>query len=289
MIHPDTIWRRTTLALLGLVVAVLTTCLGSTPAHAADNGAWSVAPTPPGADNPAPRNYFILEGDPGAEIKDKVRIQNWTKKPITFKVYGADGYNTEQDGFFALKSLDEDMVDLGKWVEPVTSQVTVYGRTQVDIPVTIRIPRNATPGDHVGAVVAMNVDVESTDTDESGFEVGIQRAVGARMYVRVSGPTTPAVDVSDIRLEHDRGALPWSGSGKGTVSYTVENTGNVRLAPRAVIELSGMTGELTKVTSGGAGRPAPGPEGAPQSVRQARADRGQGDDDRLAQHLLGRR
>ena len=131
--------------------------LGSAPAQATDNGAWSVAPTPPDTVNPAPRNYFVLEGEPGTKIKDKVRLQNWTKDPITFKLFGADGFNTEQDGFFSLKGYDEKMTDLGRWVTPMTSQVTVYGSTQVDIPVTVKIPRNATPGDHVGGVVAMNV------------------------------------------------------------------------------------------------------------------------------------
>ncbi len=244
MIHPDTIWRRTALALLGLVVAVLATCLGSAPAHAADNGAWSVAPTPPDSENPAPRNYFVLEGEPGAKIKDKVRIQNWTKAPITFKLYGADGFNTEKDGFFALKGNDEKMTDLGQWVTPATSQVTVYGRTQVDVPVIVKIPRNAAPGDHVGGVVAMNVSVESTEKDAEGIEVGVQRAVGARMYVRVAGPTTPALEVENVTLQHDRGLMPWTGSGSGSVSYTVKNTGNVRLSPEAVVDLEGLSGEI---------------------------------------------
>lgn len=251
MNHPDTLWRRAALTLLGLVVAVLATCLGSVPAHATDNGAWSVAPTPPDAENPAPRNYFVLEGEPGTKIKDKVRIQNWTKAPITFKLFGADGFNTEQDGFFSLKGYDEKMTDLGRWVTPATSQVTVYGRTQVDVPVTVKIPRNATPGDHVGGVVAMNVSVESTQKDAEGVEVGIQRAVGARMYIRVAGPTTPALEVENVTLTHDRGMMPWTGSGRGSVGYTVKNTGNVRLSPDAVVTLAGLTGEIASVDGKG--------------------------------------
>jgi len=245
MKHLDTPWRRTALCLLGLLFGTLATMLlGSAPAQATDNGAWSVAPTPPDTVNPAPRNYFVLEGEPGTKIKDKVRLQNWTKDPITFKLFGADGFNTEQDGFFSLKGYDEKMTDLGRWVTPMTSQVTVYGRTQVDIPVTVKIPRNASPGDHVGGVVAMNVAVESTEKDANGIEIGIQRAVGARMYVRVAGPTTPAVEVADVTLQHDRGMLPWTGSGRGTVDYTVKNTGNVRLSPDAVVTLTSLTGEI---------------------------------------------
>ena len=100
------------------------------------------------------------------------------------------------------------------------------------------MPKSATPGDHVGALVAMNNSVEGTD-DSSGVDIGIQRAVGARLYLRVAGPTTPGLAVSDVHLEADRGAMPWTGSGKGTVTYTVENTGNVRLSPTAVVTVSG--------------------------------------------------
>jgi hypothetical protein len=64
------------------------------------------------------------------------------------------------------------------------------------------------------------------------------------VYLRVSGPVTPAVEVTDVELTHDRGFLPWSGKGQGTVTWTLENTGNVRLSPAALVRLSGLTGEV---------------------------------------------
>jgi hypothetical protein len=238
--------RRRHLArlLLLAITPVLAGVLGAAPSQAADNGAWSVAPKPPSENATAPRSYFVLEGDPGTRIKDEVRIQNWTDEPITFNLYGADGYNTAQDGFFALRDQGADMVGVGAWIKPLVSQVTVYGNTQVDVPVAIRIPANATPGDHVGGVVAMNTAVEKSGEGSESFDVGVQRAVGARVYLRVSGPVTPAVEVTDVELTHDRGFLPWSGKGQGTVTWTLENTGNVRLSPAALVRLSGLTGEV---------------------------------------------
>ena len=241
--------RRAAAVVALTVCAVLVPPGGAPVTHAADNGAWSVSPTPPKKATTAPRNYFVLEGKPGDVIKDKVQIQNWTKKPITFKLYGADGYNTEEGGFFALRDGAEKMTDLGAWVTPVTSQVTVYGRTLVNVPVTVRIPANATPGDHVGGVVAQNVAVESSGGNDS-VQVGVQRAVGARMYVRVGGTTSPGLEVGDVRLEHDRGALPWTGEGKATVSWTVENTGNLRLSPEGSVVLDGRFGQSSTVELG---------------------------------------
>ncbi|MBA2953601.1 DUF916 domain-containing protein [Nocardioides sp. MAH-18] len=230
---------RPLLAALLAAGAVAALTLWTAPvAHATDNGSWAVTPTPPAASSTAPRSYFVIDADPGAKLKDSVRIQNLTNKPITFTIYGADGFNTAQDGFFALKGADEPQIDVGSWIRLPVSRIKLAGRTQADVPFTLTVPTNATPGDHVGALVAMNNAIEGTD-DSRGVDIGIQRAVGARLYLRVSGPTTPGLAVSDVHLETDRGAMPWTGSGTGMVTYTVENTGNVRLSPTATVTVSG--------------------------------------------------
>ncbi|MBW9205562.1 DUF916 domain-containing protein [Mumia sp. zg.B17] len=234
-------------ALIAFVMLAVATAVVPSPVHAADNGAWSVTPTPGSESSPTPRSYFVLEGAPGATLTDKVRIRNYTKRALTFSLYGADGYNTEQGGFFALRTLDRPQVDVGAWVKLPVQQVKVARRTQVDVPITIQIPANATPGDHVGGIVALNGAIEGS-AESGGLDVGIKRAVAARLYLRVSGPTTPALEVSDVQLDHDRGLFPWSGSGKGRVTYTVENTGNLRLSPASVITVSGLGGrELDEV------------------------------------------
>jgi WxL interacting protein linking bacterial and host surfaces len=236
-------------ALLAVGALLALTGPTSAPAHASDNGSWAVTPTPPAASSAAPRSYFVLEAEPGAKIKDSLRIQNLTGKPITFTIYGADGFNTAQDGFFALKGAEEAQIDVGSWIKLPVTKVELAGRTQVDVPFTLTVPKNATPGDHIGGVVAMNNAVEGTD-DSSGVNIGIQRAVGARLYLRVAGPTTPGLAVSDVHLEADRGAMPWTGSGSGTVTYTVTNTGNVRLSPTATVTVSGAGHEVDTVEEG---------------------------------------
>ncbi|PJJ56357.1 uncharacterized protein DUF916 [Mumia flava] len=243
--------KRLVRPLIALAVAAVAVVGPAVPAQAADNGAWSVTPTPADDSSPTPRSYFVLEGAPGATLTDKVRIRNFTKRALTFSIYGADGYNTTEGGFFALRGLEFPQKDVGAWVTVPVQTVKVAKKTQVDVPITIRIPDNATPGDHVGGIVALNGAVEGT-TEADGLEVGLKRAVAARLYLRVSGPTMPAVEVTDIELEHDRGALGWTGSSSGTVSYTVTNTGNLRLSPQSVITLSGLPSrELDAVESAG--------------------------------------
>lgn len=232
---------------VAVAAAVLVPTLGlSTPVAADDRAvaeeteglAWAVSPVPPKGKTAAPRNYFILEGAPGTVVKDRVLIQNFTPEPITFQLYGADGYNTDGKGGFALRNREFDHVDLGSWIEPAIDQVTVFGETAATVPVRFRIPDNATPGDHAGGVVAINTAIETRSEGTMSF--GVQRAIAARAYVRVSGNTSPGLEVRDVEVTHDRGLWPWSGQGKGTVSYTVENTGNLRLSPSGTVTVNGL-------------------------------------------------
>lgn len=234
--------RRVRAAVMSTVVAAaaLVPALTVVPsAWAAEDGrSWSVVPAPPEGRTTAPRSYFILEGEPGAVIKDEVLIQNWTPHPITFVLFGADAYNTDGAGAFALRSRNDEQTDVGRWIKPAIKRITVYGETAAKIPVTFRIPKDATPGDHAGGVVALNTAIETKT--EGDMKFGLQRAIAARAYVRVAGNTSPGFEVSDVEVQHDRGLWPWSGEGKGSVTYTVKNTGNLRLSLNGDVTVEGL-------------------------------------------------
>ncbi|WP_405996825.1 WxL protein peptidoglycan domain-containing protein [Streptomyces sp. NBC_00829] len=123
----DTLRRiaRVVLLALALALAPVPGSPTSPVAHAADNGTWSVYPTPSKATDPASRTYFTLTSPPGATLKDHVTISNQSDHPITFKVYGADAYNTPRDGGFALRGTDEPQTDIGAWIKLDTTTVTV--------------------------------------------------------------------------------------------------------------------------------------------------------------------
>ena len=70
----------------------------------------------------------------------------------------------------------------------------------------------------------------------------MQRAVGARIYLRVGGPTVPAVAVEDVRVTHHQPLVPGMGDSTATVSYTLHNTGNVTLNPKVELKAEGLFG-----------------------------------------------
>ncbi len=190
-----------------LYVLLLSLCFGVLAApstYAADNGSWSVYPA---ASQIAARPYFYLSADPGQTIQDKVVVANKTAKPLTFRLYAADAYNTARDGGFAVRTMTETMRGVGAWAKPAKSRVTVPAHKAVTVPFTLHVPEGAEPGDHPGALVALD---ERVDKGDGSLALGVQRAVGARVYLRVSGPTLPA-----LAVEHVQVSSPAAGTGVG--------------------------------------------------------------------------
>ncbi|MDW4906123.1 DUF916 domain-containing protein [Streptomyces sp. ADMS] len=242
--------RRKPYVLLALLSALLgTSLLTSAPARAADNGSWSVFPT---ASAVAQRPYFYLSADPGTTAEDKVTVANKTGEPLTFRLYAADAYNTVRDGGFAIRTLDEKQRGVGAWARPAKSRITVPPHKSVTVPFTLRVPERAEPGDHVGALVALD---ERIDAGDGSLALGVRRAVGARIYLRVNGPAVSAIAVERVRISHDQPLVPGFGDSTATISYTLHNTGNVTLDPRVELRAQGLFGrtlvarDLTRLPS----------------------------------------
>ncbi|WP_159052189.1 WxL protein peptidoglycan domain-containing protein, partial [Streptomyces niveiscabiei] len=143
--------------LFGLVPVLLLLLLPA-PARAADNGSWSVYPASTAV---AARPYFFVSADPGHTVRDKVVVANKTDRPMRFRLYAADAYNTARDGGFAVKSVGEKMSGVGAWAKLPGSSVSVPARGTVTVPFTITVPAGAEPGDHPGAIVALDEKVEA--------------------------------------------------------------------------------------------------------------------------------
>ncbi|OIJ64724.1 WxL protein peptidoglycan domain-containing protein [Streptomyces mangrovisoli] len=222
--------------LLGLLGCLALGVTAAAPAAAADNGSWSVYPVSSAV---SARPYFYLSADPGQTVRDQVVVANKTGKPLTFRLYAADAYNTARDGGFAVRSAGERMRGVGAWARPAKSTVTVPGHKKVTVPFTLHVPSDAEPGDHPGAIVALD---ERVDRGDGSLALGVQRAVGARVYLKVGGPTLPAISVENVTVSHHQPLVPGLGDSTAVISYTLHNTGNVTLDPKVELKAHGLFG-----------------------------------------------
>lgn len=222
---------------LALVAALACVLLGrpDTAIAASEEGAgpqtWAAVPS--SATGPDGRPAFEYVVEPGTEFTDHVAIRNLGERPLTVTVYAQDARQTPENDFEVLTPLDEG-ARISQWVDLDETEVTVPERSHVVLPFTVAVPDDAEPGDHPGAIVAVSAPTE-------GDGATVQYRVGSRMNVRVGGAIDAAVrvDTVDARYEH-RWAV-YSDSVLD-VTATIENTGNVRVAPEAEVRVSGLFG-----------------------------------------------
>lgn len=235
-----------------LLLSTLLVLLGLAPgAQAAENGEWAVYPA---ASRLGGRPYFYLSADPGSTLTDRVTVANKTAAPLTFRLYGADAYNTDRDGGFAVRTQREKQTGAGAWIKPARTRITVPPHSAVTVPYTLTVPADADPGDHPGALVAL--DERIAPGGKGSVAVGVQRAVGARVYLRVHGPTVPALAVEDVTLDQDRPLVPGTRTSSALVSYTLHNRGNVTLNPKVVLKAQGLFGRTLLDRDLGESRPS---------------------------------
>lgn len=204
----------------------------------ATDEAGSFAVQPSGDNGPGGRDFFIYTLKVGELYGDTVAISNLGTEPATFVIYATDAQNTT-DGSFSLLREEESPTGVGTWVELGATQWTVEPGTFVNIPFSISVPDDAAAGDHVGAIVAQKIDDPDNPDDGIGLDVRVR--VGARLYVRVDGPVNPSLAIDRFDVIYDAPATPF-GTRNAKIVYTLTNTGDIRLAPIANLELAGLFG-----------------------------------------------
>lgn len=204
---------------------------------------WGVRPS--SAAGPDGRDAFAYSIDPGTSLEDFVGVSNFTDQPLELAVYASDAFTTAGGGFDLLPA-DRPPVDVGAWVDFEAPAFTVPPRSRLDIPFRLEIPANATPGDHTGGIVA---SLASPGADTDGNRLTVDRRVGARIYLRVTGTLQPAITVSDVALDYHGTRSP-AARGEAVVTYTIANTGNVRVRATPAVEVAGPFG-LAPVTAQG--------------------------------------
>lgn len=199
---------------------------------------WSVQPA--GEDGADGRASFDYTAEPAGSITDHAQVNNFSTQPLTLRVYSQDAVNTPTGGYTLLPG-DQPPADVGAWIG-LDQTVTVPAGDTVVVPFTLTVPDNATPGDHPGGIVT---SLTTNATDEQGNPVLVDHRVGARVHLRVNGQLNPALAVSDLHAGYHRTLAPLA-SGTLTLTYTVTNTGNVRLAGDQQLAVRGLFGLDTR-------------------------------------------
>jgi hypothetical protein len=194
---------------------------------------WAITPVGSNDRNAvSTRSELSYTGEPGSVIEDAVTVFNLGNEVLNFRIYGTDAVN-HADGTFALLPHTEESTDVGTWVTVSQENITIAPGMASTIPITVTIPDDAAPGDHVGGVVASSPTAGVTD---AGSVIELDRGIGTRLYVRVAGPLEPELTIENLAVGYGTAFNTFGGS--TTVTYRVHNRGNVRISGthRATVE-----------------------------------------------------
>ncbi|GGY11162.1 COG1470 family protein [Streptomyces minutiscleroticus] len=223
-------------ALLALFAALAFTGALTGPAAAADGDVtWTVrtAENEYGDD----RSSYSYGVNPGGRVEDAMVVANRSRSTLRLAVYSADGYTTDK-GQLDLLTREKKSVGVGAWVHAARDSVEIAPGRTAEIPFTVSVPRDATPGDYVGGILT---SLKQSDDAEG---IAVDRRLGIRVGLRVSGELKPTLAVEGLHVDYRGSADPFA-RGDATVTYTLHNTGNALLSGTQKVTLTGPFGTLS--------------------------------------------
>lgn len=235
-----------TMVLLGLIVGAM----GGAPATAddqADDRAGDTAEKQKGISvglRPATksggdtsRSVLEYEIPPRGRVVDYVAVSNLRDTPITVRLFTKDA-TTTTDTPYAVQESSEAPRDVGSWMSLKKDKLTLPPRSETVVPFQVGVPHNAAPGDHTGAIV---VSLLAKEPKPDGGTIVVDHRVGLRLLLRVPGDYEPALTVTDVKASwHGPGSV--LGRAATVVTYTVRNTGNLRVSATGGLELTRTLG-----------------------------------------------
>ena len=226
--------RTSTPAVLAAVLIALSVALTPIgPAQAAEGDVnWTVRTA--SNDFGAERTSYRYTVNPGAAVTDALTIANHGSTALDLSVYAADGYTTDS-GQFDLLVGGADSVNVGAWIDADSDRISIDAGETIDVPFSLVVPENATPGDYAGGIVTSLVEPDQANG------INVDRRLGIRIALRVAGDLVPGLTAEDATIDWGGGLFPFS-SGDGTVTYTLRNTGNAVVSAQQSVSVTGPFG-----------------------------------------------
>jgi hypothetical protein len=212
---------------------------------------WSaVGATPKGPNGRYEFSYNNIK--PGSTIKDWVELFNRGTGSAAFQVYGADAVGTTIGNSITYDEVGVKPTDIGSWAtfynsatlpnSPQASFVMPGGHGIIE-PFTITVPLTATPGDHTGGLM---VQVGVPRVNAQGEHVTVYSRIALPILLRVVGPLKTGLQIESVSTGFSVPLNPF-GTGSATISYSVTNTGNLRISGAQLVKVSGAFGTSTVI------------------------------------------
>lgn len=181
-----------------------------------------------------------LTADPGETVTAQISLRDISSGPLVVTGEVNDFVAGGEDGTPRIL-LDEDAEDspysLKDWIEPL-SRLTLEPREIQDLPITIRVPANASPGGYFGVIRFTATPPELEDTG-----VSLSASLGALVLLRVNGDAVEGLEVEEFSTSSNGKAGSLFESTPIDFIVRLKNTGNVQEIPAGQVAITDMFGK----------------------------------------------
>ena len=212
-----------------LLALALTAALGGT-ATAVDPGSGQALEIAPPLVN--------LKADPGETIKTEIKIRDiaQTQLLVTGEVNDFTSQGEEGIPKVDVDAEERSPYSIIDWVEPL-NQLVLEPQEIKSLPITIRVPANASPGGYYGVI---RFTATPGELEQSG--VALSASLGALIFIRVNGDANESMEIEELFAEKNGRRSTFFDSKPITFVQRIKNTGNVQEQPVGILKVSDMFG-----------------------------------------------
>lgn len=174
--------------------------------------------------------------EPGKSFSSVLSATNLGAASQTYKVSVRDIESIDGEGHPVFtKEHEATGFELSSWVTIPRPEITIAPGATVEVPFTVTVPGDASPGGHFGTIF-LSTNGEKPKT--VGASVGYQ--VGAILSFQIAGDIH-----EEARIRQFTSDKSVYGEPKATFHVKVENLGNTLVRPRGLLEIVDMFGKKT--------------------------------------------
>jgi hypothetical protein len=192
------------------------------------------------------RPTYVWSVTPAGTLNDHVALVNYSTEALTLDLYARDAVNAPS-GALNMQNKDVTPTDAGSWITLEipgnATTVTVPARSTVIVPISLKVPSTASPGDHTAGIITSLTAKATATNGTQTVDPSLEQRVAVPVEIRVAGAIRPNLAVQGLKTSYSDTLDPVA-DGHATVSYRVVNTGNVNLGGHQQVSISGLLGSV---------------------------------------------
>lgn len=185
---------------LRLAAACALVLLSAQTGHA-QQGVSFVAEPVPGSQTDPGGGFFLLEAQPGAQVRQSIGLRNDSAAPIELQLGAVDAVTGQLGGAsYALAS--ETPTRAGRWIGLERTAVTLAPRASAVVPFQVTVPARAESGQHLAGISISVPKPQETQgpagAGQAGASVDVQTRRIIAVQVNLPGPAEPELIIGSV-------------------------------------------------------------------------------------------